>query len=329
MMPVQLPASQQTPLAQLATPVQFALHSVPEQIARPLHEAEPLQLMVVSAVTLLETSAAHARSPEHSTAHDLPRQRMGCAHESVCLHLMSQDCASQTICPVQVPAPSAESPQATLQVSPEQTMGPVHEPSPTQAMLHERAEVQSTVEVHAPAPTQLTVHGIPGGQTRVDVQEPAPWQSMVHVPAGSQVPTPASAQIEGHTAAASIRGPASASDPASVEAPSLDEAPSSVVSPSRAPSAPVSTAVASSGPNTTSGKEHAAARRTLAPARESARKYQRVMGRANGSALRKKEPAKSRVISPRVCGIHGRGAARRTATATSLGSFTPVVGPSR
>ena len=47
-MPVHIPASQQTPLMQLGTPEQFALHEVPLQLTRPAHDVIPVQLTFVS-----------------------------------------------------------------------------------------------------------------------------------------------------------------------------------------------------------------------------------------------------------------------------------------
>ena len=66
-----IPASQQTPLMQLGTPEQFALHEVPVQLTRPAHDVIPVQLTFVSAA-LLVTSPLHARAPAQSTAHVLP-----------------------------------------------------------------------------------------------------------------------------------------------------------------------------------------------------------------------------------------------------------------
>ena len=54
MKPVQLPASQQTPAAQLGMPEQLTLHDLPEQLTRPLHDVIPVQLTVVF-VAVLET----------------------------------------------------------------------------------------------------------------------------------------------------------------------------------------------------------------------------------------------------------------------------------
>ena len=99
-MPVQLPASQQTPRAQLPTPTHVTSHAVPEQATR-WHEVMPLQPTVV-VFALLETSAAHARAPAQSTAHVLPLHEIGIAHESGFSHLISHDDASHSIGPVQV-----------------------------------------------------------------------------------------------------------------------------------------------------------------------------------------------------------------------------------
>ncbi len=70
---MQVPASQHTPLMQLGTPEQFALHEVPVQLTRPAHDVIPVQLTFVSAA-LLVTSPAHARAAAQSTAHVLPVQ---------------------------------------------------------------------------------------------------------------------------------------------------------------------------------------------------------------------------------------------------------------
>jgi hypothetical protein len=53
MKPVQVPASQHTPLMQLGTPVQLTLHAVPEQLTRLLHELIPVQPTIVSLFALL------------------------------------------------------------------------------------------------------------------------------------------------------------------------------------------------------------------------------------------------------------------------------------
>ena len=82
---MQLPASQQTPPAQLAPPSQATLHELPEQCTGPLHALPPVQPMVVC-VARLETSAAHARGPSQLTAHVLPLHEMGCVQQSGAVH---------------------------------------------------------------------------------------------------------------------------------------------------------------------------------------------------------------------------------------------------
>ena len=136
---------------------------------------------------------------------------MRCAHVSGCSQRMSHEDASQTMVPVQVPAAL----QPTLQPLPLQAMGPVHAPAPRQSIAHELARVQSIAAVHAPAPVQVTAQGIPTGHAIGPVQVPAATHSTVQVPAGSQVPTPASTQSAGHTSAASLVCASRASTPAS------------------------------------------------------------------------------------------------------------------
>jgi hypothetical protein len=174
------------------------------------HELIPLQPIVVE-VELLVTSA-HVRSPVQPIAQVSPLHVMGRVQESSSLHWMSQAPALQSIGPVHVPAAM----HPTLQSLPLQEMRPVHAPAPMQWMLHWLAALQSTVAVHEPAPVHMTTQGIPGGQTTGVVHVPAAVHVTVHVPAGSHVPTPASSQIEGQTAAASSRGAVSRTSPASL-----------------------------------------------------------------------------------------------------------------
>ena len=215
-MPVQLPASQQTPLLQLSGPVQLTLHEVPEQVTRP-QELIPVQLIVVAAA-LLETSPAHARAPAQRTAHVFPLHEIVCVQESGLSQWMSHDDASHAIGPVHVPAAA----HPMLHSLPLHAIPPVHEPAPTHWMMHELAALQLIVDVHEPAPVQVTAHGMPAGQTMGPVHVPAAVQSTAQVPPGSHVPMPASAQTEGHTPEASstcaspasslLASPASASD---------------------------------------------------------------------------------------------------------------------
>ena len=195
---MQLPASQQTPFVQLASPVHLTLHEAPEQRTR-LHVLTPEHVTVV-VVAALDTSAAQTRAPAQSTAHAVPLHEIGCVQESGFSHLMSHDGASQTMGPVQVPAAK----QPTLHSLPLHEIRPVHEPAPMQLMLHELAAVQSIADVHEPAPVQVTVHGMPGGQTMGPVQVPAAVHATAQVPPSSHVPRPASAQSVGHTSAASL-----------------------------------------------------------------------------------------------------------------------------
>lgn len=248
MKPVQVPASQQTPFAQLGAPMQFTLHDVPEQLTRLLQDVIPVQLTIVSA-DLLETVSRQARAPPQSTAHVFPVHEIGIVQESGFLHRISHDGASHRIAPVHVPAPV----HATLHLLPLHAIRLVHAPAPMQLMSQELALVQSTTDVHDPAPVQVTVHGIPGGQTMGSVQVPAAVQSMAHVPAVSHVPTPASAHREGHAAAASI--PCASLAPASASTASEDDVSLSGWFAS-GPSA--SLVPASSGLKDASGNEHAA-----------------------------------------------------------------------
>lgn len=168
-MPVQVPASQQTPPPQLVgTPVQRTSHELPEQLTRP----------------------AHARAPEQSIAQVSPVHAIGA---------------------VQLSAAG----QPTLHSLPPQVIPSVHEPAPMQSILHALEALQSMVDVHEPAPVHVTVHGIPGGQTMGPVHVPAAVHVTAQVPPGSHVPTPASAQIDGHTAAASIETTSAAASLAS------------------------------------------------------------------------------------------------------------------
>ena len=207
--PVQVPASQQTPCPQLGTPAQLTLHAAPEQLTRPLHEAIPVHLTVVS-VAVLETSAAQARAPAQSTVHVLPLHAICCAQESGFLHWMSHEDASHAIGPVHEPSPA----HATLHVPTLHAICCVHEPAPSHLTVHALAALQSIDPVHVPAPMQVTAHGMPGGQTMGFVHVPAAVHTIAQVPLGSHVPRPASAQRAGHTSAASTRraSPASTSE---------------------------------------------------------------------------------------------------------------------
>jgi hypothetical protein len=146
--------------------------------------------------------------------------------------------------------------QPTLQVLPLQVIRFVHEPAPTQLMAQELAAVQSMVDAHEPAPTQVIAHGTPGGQTIGPGHVPAAVHVTVQVPAWSHVPTPASAHTEGHTSAASrvFASPVPASDFVASDVAVSSPSPSLA---SRRSVASESSALASSEPNVTSGKEHA------------------------------------------------------------------------
>ena len=196
---MQVAATQQTPPSQLGMPVHVTPHATPEQLTRPLHAFIPLQPIVVVVVTVLETSAAQARAPEHSTEQFFPLHEIGCVHVSGFWHRMSHDLASHTMGPVQVSAAEHE----TLQLLPPQEIPCLHEPAPMQLMMHALAAVQSTVRVHEPPPVQVTVQGMPGGQTTGSSQDNAAVHVMMQVPLLSQVPTPASAQSDGHASIAS------------------------------------------------------------------------------------------------------------------------------
>ena len=101
-MPMQLPASQQTPPVQLGAPVQLTLHAVPSQFTR-AQVLTPVQLIVVK-VALLVTSALHARAPAQSTAHEPPLHEIGCVQESGFMHSTSHAGALHAIGPVHVSA---------------------------------------------------------------------------------------------------------------------------------------------------------------------------------------------------------------------------------
>jgi hypothetical protein len=137
--------------------------------------------------------------------------------ESGSSHLMSHEDASQAIGPVQVPAAL----QPMLQLLPVHAMRLVHEPAPVQSIAHALARLQSIAAVHDPAPVHVTAHGMPGGHTTGLVQVPAAMQLMAHVPSGLQVPKPASAHTDGHTAAASIVRASGDVVPASTPSPML------------------------------------------------------------------------------------------------------------
>jgi len=280
---------------QLGTPEQFALHDVPEQLTRPLHEVIPVQFTFVSAA-LLVTSPAHARAPEQSTAHVAPVHVMACTQESGCLHRTSHDGELQTIGPVHVPAAL----QLTPHLLPLHVIRCVHAPAPTQSLLHTLAALQSIVPVHEPAPVQVTLHGMPAGQTTGSVQVPAATHAIAQVPFGSQVPTPASAQSEGHARTALITkaSPASASEliASTAASPSTLAAPSaSVVASLVAPSSPA--------PNVMSGKPHAAATRPLAARNGIEKSTARArVSLSNNATARKNGPAAPRAASPVLVG---------------------------
>jgi hypothetical protein len=253
---VHFPASQQTPCAQLGTPEQLTSHDVsPEQDTCLLHEVGPVHATVVVA-DVLEIPLAHARAPAQLTLHHSPVHEMGIGQVSMPLHWISHVVAVQKIGPVHAPVPVPTHPK--LQESPAHRMLLVHERAPMQSMAQVLADWQSICPVHDPAPTHVTAHGMPAGQTMGVVQVPAAVHVTVHVPASSHTPTPASAQILGHTAAASRRfaSPASASDVLESVA-ALPSLLSASASASRS-GASASLVLASSAPNRTSGKEHAA-----------------------------------------------------------------------
>ncbi len=162
---------------------------------------------------------------------------------------------------------------ATLHLLPLHAICCLHAPAPMHAMLHVLAAVQSMVDAQEPAPVHVTTHGIPAGQRigseHVSAAVHVTWQ----VPVESQVPTPASAQIEGHAAIASIGSASRASfDAASAAASKSIELESASV----APSGSRAHAAASTETNVMSGNEHAAATKTLAEKRaRSARERRR------------------------------------------------------
>ena len=121
---------------------------------------------------------------------------------------MSHDAAVHEIAPVHVPAAL----QPRLQRLPPHAIPCVHEPAPMHVMSHLLDALQSIVDVHEPPPVQVTAQGIPAGHTIGPRHVAAAVHVTVHVPTESQVPTPASAQMDGHAAMASTvhrSGPAS------------------------------------------------------------------------------------------------------------------------
>ena len=148
---------------------------------------------------------------------------------------MSHDAAVHVIAPVQVPAAL----HWRLQWLPLQAIPCVHEPAPVHVMSQALAPRQSIVDVHEPPPVQVTEQGMPAGQTMGPVHVPAAVQVTEHVPAGSQVPTPASAQIEGHTAAASIEGASAASLPSGGTLASASALPASIDAPRSVPASSI------------------------------------------------------------------------------------------
>ncbi len=239
------------PPLQLGIPEQLTLQVAPLQPTRILQEPLPVQLTFVVFAAVLETVEAHALGPAQFTMHESPVHEIGFAHVSVSVHWMSHAGAVQMTAPVQLPAPT----HLTLHASPAQRMVLVQEPAPTQLIAHELALWQSICPVHVPAPVQVTTQGMPSGQTMGFVHVPSTPQVTLQVPASSHVPTPASAQSAGHTAAASMRGAASASF---VPASPGGGAPSLVTITSSPSRASVSLVLPSSAPNITSGKVQAA-----------------------------------------------------------------------
>jgi hypothetical protein len=215
---VQLPASQQTPPAQLAVPMQIVLQELPEQLTEPAHEVVP----------------------EHSIPHVFPVQPIVLLQLFAPLHWMSHVPASHVIGP-HVSAAKHWS----AQVLPLHAIPCAHAPAPAQRTEHELAAVQSIPDVHEFAPVQLTLHGMPGGQTMGAVQLPA-VQVTVQAPVVSHVPTPASAQRAGHTAMASTPFASTASPPAP---------PSFGTVESRVPSAVASLGLGPASENVESGSE--------------------------------------------------------------------------
>jgi len=239
------------PPPQLGIPEQLTLQAAPLQPTRILQELLPVQLTFVVFAAVLETVEAHALGPAQFTMHESPLHEIGFAHVAVSVHWMSHAGAVQMTAPVQLPAPT----HLTLHASPAQRMVLVQEPAPTQLIAHELALWQSICPVHVPAPVQVTTQGMPSGQTMGAVHVPLTPQVTVQVPASSHVPTPASAQSAGHTAAASMRGAASASF---VPASPGGGSPSLVTITSSPSRASVSLVLPSSAPNITSGKVQAA-----------------------------------------------------------------------
>ncbi|MDB4935093.1 MAG: hypothetical protein JWP87_2065 [Labilithrix sp.] len=183
---------------QLGAPVHVTPHALPAQLTR-AHVLTPVQTTVVK-VALLVTSALHARGPEHSTVHVSPVHATGCVHESAPGQRSSHVEASHVIGPVHVSATLHPS----LHLLPPHPIRFTQEPAPSQLMTHALAALQSIVDVHEPAPVHVTVHGMPEGQTMGPVHVPAAVHTTAHEPAALHVPTPASAQMDGHISAASL-----------------------------------------------------------------------------------------------------------------------------
>lgn len=198
-----------------------------------------------------QTPFAQARAPEQSAKQVVPVHEIRCVQESGFMQRMSHEGESHRMGPVHVSAAV----HATLHLLPRQAICCLHAPAPMQLMLQALAAVQSMVDEQEPPPVQMTVHGIPGGQTMGSMHVPAAVHVTVQAPTASQVPMPASAQREGHASIA-LTGVASAAS-ASRGPPSLETLPSLALPSGDVASASV--AAASSTPNRTSGKEHAAA----------------------------------------------------------------------
>jgi hypothetical protein len=149
-------------------------------------------------------------------------------------HLMLHDAALHSTWPEHVFAAK----HLTAQSLPPQAIPWAHAPAPAQRMSHELAALQSIPDVHEFAPTHCTLHGIPGGQAMGPVHVPAAVHVTVHVPNESQVPTPASEQMEGHATTGSTAFASRASPPPPASPAWLSTAESTVES----------TVVASTGP---------------------------------------------------------------------------------
>jgi hypothetical protein len=156
--PVQLPASQQTPPPQLAVPAQSTVHVFP------LHEIGRVQ----------EFAAALS----HWMSHDDALQAIGPVHVPAAMHAILHSVPPHAIAPVQEPAPM----QSMMhELAAEQSIEEVHEPAPVQVTVHGMPGGQTMGPVQVPAAVHRTAQ-VPSGS---HVPAPASAQTEGHTPAAS------------------------------------------------------------------------------------------------------------------------------------------------